>query len=146
MPIKRPPAEKSAPDSTTEQPGQSRRTDVDINTRLDDYIAKSPADFERYTNLVKDDPAYAVRSLMLKDMTRFEDRAGLVAKLVPEAKKFLESLPPEEQEKIQAKVDSVDPMFRDSRLVREVNAYMDRQAISENRKKLMPKPGARVAA
>jgi hypothetical protein len=148
MPIKRPPAENSAslPSEQAGDQSPGRRTNPAINARLDDYITRSPADFDRYTTLVKEDPAYAVRSLMLKDMMKFEDEMRLVTTQLPQAKKFLESLSKEEQAKIQAKVDSVDPMFRDHRLVKEIRAHMGRESFKENARKLMPKPGARVAA
>lgn len=145
MPIKRNPAENSAPENN--QPSASgRRTNPAIDARLDEYIGRSPADFERYTKLVTEDPAYAVRTLMLKDMNRFEDEMRLVAKQLPEAKKFLASLSKEEQATIQAKVETVDPLFRDHRLVKEVRAHMDRKSFTENRRRLMPKEGSRVAA
>jgi hypothetical protein len=147
MPIKRPPAENSAPESES-QPAAVRRTNPAIDARLNEYIEHSQADFARYTTLVKEDPVHAVRTLMLKDMNKFEDEMRLVTKQLPEAKKFLEGLSKTEQAAIQAKVATVDPMFRDHRLVKEVRARMDRASFIENRRRLMPpKEGApRVAA
>lgn len=148
MAIKRPPAENSAslpPEQAGDQ-SPARRTNPAINARLDDFISRSPADFERYTKLVKEDPDYAVRSLMLKDMLKFEDEMRLVTTQLPQARKLLEGLSKDEKAKIQTKIDSVDPMFREHRLVKEIRAHMGRESFKENTRKLMPKPGARVAA
>jgi hypothetical protein len=145
MPIKRPFAENSASEGQ-QPPVIARRTNPAIDARLDEYISRSPADFERYTKLVKEDPSHAVRTLMLKDMNKFEDEMRLVTKQLPEARKFLEGLSKAEQAAIQAKVDKVDPMFRDHRLVKEVRAHMGRESFKANSQRLMPKQGARAAA
>ena len=50
------------------RPGpRSRRSNEEVERRLNPYIDANKEAFARYTNLVKTDPEHAVRTLMLKD-------------------------------------------------------------------------------
>ena len=105
------------PDSTGPRPP---RNNEDVERRLNPYIAANPAAMEHYAKLVKEDPARAVRTLMLKDLQTHETEMRLIAKQLPAAKDWYATQTPAVQEQIDRRIAAADPYYKDRAFVQAV--------------------------
>jgi hypothetical protein len=116
------------PKPPTETPGtkpetngaRPRRSNEDVERRLNPYIDANQEAFARYTNLVKDDPVHAVRTLMLKDMNTHEGEMRFVAKQMPAAKEWYDKQTVEVKKAIDKRIAEVHPYNRDQAFVQAV--------------------------
>ena len=116
------------PKPSTETPGakpeangpRSRRSNEEVERRLNPYIDANPEKFARYTQLVKEDPHHAVRSLMLKDMQAHEGEMRFVAKQIPAAKEWYDQQPLDVKKTIDRRIAEVHPYNRDEAFVQAV--------------------------
>ncbi|MSU66022.1 MAG: hypothetical protein EXS38_07985 [Opitutus sp.] len=126
-------------DKTFELPAErSFRNDPEKDKKIDLHIAANPRDFEHYTDLVKNYPDRAIRTLIHKDQQRYEQDMKLVTKQLPAAKEFYQKQAPEVQQRIDRNLTGVNPYFHDKAFVGEVLREMDRQ----NRRSLAAGPAA----
>lgn len=116
------------PKPPTETPGANpetngtrpRRSNEEVERRLNPYIDANKEAFARYTNLVKDDPVHAVRTLMLKDMQVHEGEMRFVAKQMPAAKEWYDKQTLEVKKAIDKRIAEVHPYNRDQAFVQAV--------------------------
>lgn len=116
------------PKPPTETPGtkpetngaRPRRSNEEVERRLNPYIDANQEAFARYTKLVKEDPAHAVRTLMLKDMQTHESEMRFVAKQMPAAKDWYDKQTVEVKKAIDKRIAEVHPYNRDQAFVQAV--------------------------
>lgn len=116
------------PKPPTETPGtkpetngaRPRRSNEEVERRLNPYIDANKEALARYTNLVKDDPVHAVRTLMLKDMNTHEAEMRFVAKQMPAAKEWYDKQTVEVKKAIDKRIAEVHPYNRDQAFVQAV--------------------------
>jgi hypothetical protein len=128
---------------------RSFRNDPEKNRKIDIHIAANPGDFEHYTDLVKNSPDRAIRTLIYKDQQRYEQDMKLVTKQLPGAKEFYQKQAPEVQQRIDRNLTGVNPYFHDKAFVGEVLREMDRQnrrALSAGHTAPAPTPAAAMSA
>jgi hypothetical protein len=116
------------PKPPTETPGakpetngaRPRRSNEEVERRLNPYIDANKETFARYTKLVKEDPDHAVRTLMLKDMQVHEGEMRFVAKQMPAAKEWYDKQTLEVKKAIDKRIAEVHPYNRDQAFVQAV--------------------------
>jgi hypothetical protein len=117
--LPKPPTETPGAKPETHGP-RLRRSNEEIERRLNPYIDANQEAFARYTRLVKEDPHHAVRSLMLKDMQAHEGEMRFVAKQIPAAKEWYEKQTLEVKKAIDQRIAEVHPYNRDEAFVQAV--------------------------
>jgi hypothetical protein len=135
------PTAKSKENEETENRLGTRTSDR-VEARLNPYIAAHPKDMEYYQNLVSQNPERAARTLMLKDLEKFEDTMKRVQRQLPQAKEFYEKQTPEVKARIDEAIAKVNPYHQDQAFVGEVTAEVRRQGFNQVFGK---KPAAGVA-
>jgi hypothetical protein len=107
------------------------RTSDRVESRLNPYIAAHPKDMEYYQNLVTQNPERAARTLMLKDLEKFEETSKRIQRQLPQAKEFYEKQTPEVKARIDEAVAKVNPFHHDQAFVGEVTAEVRRQSFKQ---------------
>lgn len=121
------PGSEEKPEITGEAE-RAPRLNPEIEKRLNAHIEANKSDHEYYSRLVKEKPDYAVRVLMLKDLRRHENDMRLIERQLPQAKEFFARQTPEVQQRINERLQGVNPYFADKAFVNEVLGEMNRQA------------------
>lgn len=136
----------AAPEAPGEMPGDApgetatpaaRPINPEVDARLNAYIENNQRDFAHYTKLVAEDPQRAVRTLLLKDMTKHEADMKLVFKQLPAAQEYFEKLAPEEQAKIKERLSKVNPFYHEKAFVGEMIRHKNAQSFAQNRREFL---------
>ena len=90
----------------------------EINARLDKFMADNPKITEHYTNLVKENPDRAIRSMALSSMFRREALERQVQRQMPQVKEWVKEQPGLEQQ-IEAKIRTTNPLMRMAAFIKE---------------------------
>ena len=142
MPAAKPKTERNGQhDDNDARPGS--RTSDRVESRLNPYIDAHAKDMEYYRKLVGENPERAARTLMLKDMEKYEETMKRVQRQMPQAKEFYEKQSPEVKARIDEAVAKVNPYHHDQAFVGEVTAEVRRQSFKQVFGK---QPSAGVAA
>jgi hypothetical protein len=96
------------------------RINPEVNARLDGFIQSNSKMNDYYTALVKEHPERAVRSFMLTKMFRHEADMRQTARQAPQAKEWLDKQEPTIRERIMARLEKINPFYREKALVREI--------------------------
>ena len=117
------------------------RNNPEVQKRLDAYKEANQNDVAYYTRVVTEAPDRARDMLLYKDMQRHEADMRLIERQLPQAKAFYAEQPAEVKARIDARLEDVQPYYRDKAFVGEVLKEMNRK----NRQTLT-KPSVAVAA
>ncbi len=133
---------KEETQASPEDSGPRFRTNPEIEQKIDAHIAANKSDFEHYRRLVTENPDRAIRTLILKDVTKHESDMKLVLKQMTGAKQFYDAQSPDVKERIDRNLSGVNPYYHDKAFVGEVLREMDRQ----NRRSLTLAPAGNGTA
>jgi hypothetical protein len=112
------PAQSVGAASRAESSEMNFRINPLVDARLDKFIADNPDVAEHYTRLVKEHPDRAVRMLALRTMFKHEDIALKNALRMPGVKEWVSQYPGLE-ERIEAKIQTKNPIMRAAAFIRE---------------------------
>lgn len=113
------------------------RVNPDLDARLTRFMAANEQTTEYYTQLVRDNPERAVRSLMLNKMFKHEDQMRLVEKQLPQAKVWVEQTPGM-LDKIMERIKDVNPFYKEK-------AFVNEAMRAKSRMDFTPRVGAGVS-
>lgn len=122
---------------------QGFRTSDRVEARLNPYIEAHSKDLEYYKKLISENPERAARTLMLKDLEKFEETMKRVNRQMPQAKEFYEKQTPEVKARIDEALAKVNPYHHDQAFIGEVSSEARRQGFAQVFGK---KPAAAMAA
>jgi len=132
-----PPLEQAQPNVVAppkEIPGQALtedrmvRINPEVDARLTAFMAANSKTSDHYTKLVKENPAHAVRTIMLPKMFRYEAEQRASARMAPQAREWFDQQGPEVRQRIMDRLDRVSPYYRETtsvRIIAQEKARMD---------------------
>ena len=132
--------------------GQSQEkypVNAKVSAKLDPYIAANPDDMQFYRDMVKENPEYAARSLMLKDLDSITARTNLVRDQVTGCWEFYRAQTPEVRSYFDQQLAKVGPYHKDAKvvqLVRNEQAYQNEQALKQAGRRTTETATPRAAA
>jgi hypothetical protein len=98
----------------------------EVRVRLSSYKNANATDFAYYTRVVREAPARAVDMLLYKDMLRHEIDMREIEKQMPAAKAFYDAQKPELKARIDGRLESIHPYYRNRAFVHEVLREINR--------------------
>lgn len=119
MPIKQKDTSPAEREKTT-APNEKRAplVNAELDTRLTAFMSQNQKSTDYYSQLVKENPERAVRSLMLTRMFRHEDQMKMVERQLPQVKEWVQKQPGL-MDRIMAKIKTIAPMYQDKAFVGE---------------------------
>ncbi len=96
---------------------------------IEDFRASHPNKEEYYTRLVKENPARAVSTLLLKDAEYYRLRVTYLTNQLPAARAFYDAQAPEARARIDRQLVNSKPFYRDADFVEAVLRESGRQGL-----------------
>jgi hypothetical protein len=94
------------------------RVNPELDIRLNAFMEKNAKTTAYYTQLVKENPERAVRSIMLGKMQRYENEMRLVERQLPQVKEWVNQQPGL-FERIKERIKNVNPLYQEKAFVNE---------------------------
>lgn len=114
------------------------RVNSEIDSRLTNFMSQNQKSTNYYTQLVKENPERAVRSLMLVKMIRHEDQMKFVSKQLPHVREWVQKQPGL-MERLMEKIKNINPMYQEKAFVGEATRLKGRIDFKP------PTPGASIS-